>query len=95
MNIQGISSARNTQLETESVKSKVSSNATSSARPVSQDRTTLHSDSTSVQSLAATVLQSPEVRQDKVDSLRASVRGDEYQIDASRLADAISGSAGR
>jgi flagellar biosynthesis anti-sigma factor FlgM len=93
MNVEGVSSAR-TQLQSESVSPKVTTKPPST-QSVSQDRTTLHSGSSSVQSLASVALQSPEIRQDKVDSLRASVRGDEYQIDASRLADSISGSAGK
>jgi flagellar biosynthesis anti-sigma factor FlgM len=94
MNVEGVSSAR-TQLQPEHVTAQPTSSKPSSTATVSHDRTTLQSGSSSVQSLAATALQSPEIRQDRVASLRASVRGDEYQLDASRLAASISGSGGR
>jgi flagellar biosynthesis anti-sigma factor FlgM len=94
MNVEGVSSA-STQLQSESVTPKNTSPKPSSTQAVSQDRTTLQSGSTSVQSLAAAALQSPQIRQDQVDSLRESVRSGQYQSDSNRLAAAISGSGGR
>lgn len=94
MNVEGVSSA-STQLQSESVTPKTTSPKPSSIRAVSEDRTTLQSGSSSVQSLAAAALQSPQIRQDQVNALSESVRGNQYQVDANELAAAISGSGGR
>ena len=51
-----------------------------------EDRATFTSDSTSVNSLVSTALQFPEVRQDKVDSLRQAVSSGQYQLDPSKIA---------
>jgi len=53
------------------------------------DRTTFHSDSTSVQALTSQALNSPEIRQAKVDALTQSVKSGEYQVDANKTAGAI------
>jgi anti-sigma28 factor (negative regulator of flagellin synthesis) len=94
MNVEGVSSA-GTQLQSESDIPQVTSSKSAGSQSVSQDRATLQSGTSSVQSLAAAALQSPQVRQDQVDSLRESVQGNGYQIDTNRLAAAISGSGGR
>lgn len=49
----------------------------------SQDRVTL--------SLAAKVLQNPEIRQDKVDQVRHAISTGQYKVDAGKIADAILG----
>lgn len=56
---------------------------------VAQDRTTLHSDSMSVKSLTSQALSSPEVRQNKVDTIRQSVNSGSYQLNATATAGAI------
>ena len=53
------------------------------------DRTTFHSDSTSVQALTSQALNSPAIRQAKVDALTQSVTSGEYQVDATKTAGAI------
>jgi negative regulator of flagellin synthesis FlgM len=63
--------------------------ATGSGQIGSEDRTTLTSDSTSVGSLASTALQSPAIRQDKVDSLKAAVSSGQYQLDPGKIAASI------
>ena len=71
--------------ETSSQAANAKTRATSSG--VDQgDRTTLTSDSTSVSSLASTALSSPEVRQDKVDSLRQAIGSGQYQLDPVKIA---------
>lgn len=55
------------------------------------DRTTLTSDTTSRASLVSTALNSPEVRQGRVDSLRQAISNGEYQVDPSRVAAAMVG----
>jgi negative regulator of flagellin synthesis FlgM len=51
-----------------------------------EDRTTLTSDSTSLSSLVSIALGSPEVRQDKVDSLRQAVSSGTYELDPAETA---------
>jgi negative regulator of flagellin synthesis FlgM len=55
----------------------------------SEDRTTLSSDSTSADSLAGTALASPEIRQDKVDSLRQAVNSGQYKLDPEQIASSM------
>jgi flagellar biosynthesis anti-sigma factor FlgM len=54
-----------------------------------EDRTTLTSDSASVQSMVSTAMQSPDVRQDKVASLRQAVNSGTYQLDPQQIASSI------
>jgi negative regulator of flagellin synthesis FlgM len=53
------------------------------------DRTTLTSDSTSITSLVSTAMNSPEIRQDKVDSLRQAVNSGQYKLDPSAIASSM------
>jgi flagellar biosynthesis anti-sigma factor FlgM len=53
------------------------------------DRTTLTSDSATVQSLVRTAMNSPAVRQETVESLRQTVASGQYQLDPSAIADAM------
>lgn len=68
---------------------KVSSSGTAGVKVSTEDRTTFHSDSLSVQSLTSQAMQTPEVRQNKVDALSQSVKSGEYKADASNTASAI------
>lgn len=63
--------------------------ATQSATRATQDRTTFHSDSQSVQSLTSQALNFPEVRQDKVDALNQSISSGTYKLDATATASAM------
>jgi negative regulator of flagellin synthesis FlgM len=54
-----------------------------------EDRATLTSDSTSVNSLVSTALNFPEVRQDKVDSLRLAVSSGQYELDPAKIASSM------
>jgi flagellar biosynthesis anti-sigma factor FlgM len=63
--------------------------ATQSTTQATQDRTTFHSDSQSVQSLTSQALNFPEVRQDKVDALNQSVSSGTYKLDATATASAM------
>jgi flagellar biosynthesis anti-sigma factor FlgM len=69
--------------------------ATQSATRTTQDRTTFHSDSLSVQSLTSQALNSPEIRQDKVDTLSQSVSSGTYPLDSTEIAGAIIDSNGK
>jgi flagellar biosynthesis anti-sigma factor FlgM len=50
------------------------------------DRATLSSDSTSVSSLVSTAMSLPDIRQDKVASLRQAVTSGTYQLDPKKIA---------
>jgi negative regulator of flagellin synthesis FlgM len=54
-----------------------------------EDRTTLTSDSTSVSSLVSTAMNSPEIRQDKVDSLIKAISSGKYNLDPSESASSM------
>jgi len=54
-----------------------------------EDRTTFNSDSNSVQTLTNQALQSPAVRQDKIDALRQSISTGQYQADPAKIASGI------
>jgi flagellar biosynthesis anti-sigma factor FlgM len=51
-----------------------------------EDRATLTSVSTSLDSLVSTAMSSPEVRQGTVDSLRLSVSSGQYELDPAKIA---------
>jgi flagellar biosynthesis anti-sigma factor FlgM len=54
-----------------------------------EDRTTLTSDSATVQSLVSTAMNSPAVRHDAVQNLRQAVGSGQYQLDPAAIADAM------
>jgi flagellar biosynthesis anti-sigma factor FlgM len=83
-----------TQLATDRAKTQAPNDSPSVGSGSTEDRTTLHSDSSSVQALTSQALQSPEVRQDRVDQLRLAVQGGEYKPDATETASAILESEG-
>jgi flagellar biosynthesis anti-sigma factor FlgM len=61
-------------------------NASKSGQSDSEDRATLTSDSTSVGSLVSTALSSPELRQDKIDSLRQAIGSGQYDLAPGKIA---------
>jgi negative regulator of flagellin synthesis FlgM len=76
-------------VSSKSTKPSTTATSTTSTSTVSEDRTTLSSDSASVQSLVAKVLAFPSVRQDKIDALRQSINAGSYKIDADKVATAL------
>jgi flagellar biosynthesis anti-sigma factor FlgM len=54
-----------------------------------EDRATLSSDTASVGSLVSTAMNSPEVRQDKVDSLKQAVNNGQYDLNPAKIAASI------
>jgi flagellar biosynthesis anti-sigma factor FlgM len=54
-----------------------------------EDRISFHSDSLSVQSLTSQAMNTPSIRQDKVDALSQSVTSGTYKPEASKTADAM------
>jgi flagellar biosynthesis anti-sigma factor FlgM len=91
MKIDGINPAA-VQLPVDNVAARVSSSGTAPTKAAAQDWTSFHSDSTSVQSLTTQALNSPEIRQGTVDALRQAIGGGQYQLDATKIAVAISNS---
>ncbi len=78
------------QISNEQDTRQVSANGTAkSAYAAHEDRTTLTSGSASLASLVSAALQTPAVRQDKVDSLRHAVSNGEYKLDPGKIAGAI------
>jgi flagellar biosynthesis anti-sigma factor FlgM len=77
------------ELSTE-LSSQVSTPGTAQAgKAGTEDRATFTSDSVSVNSLVSTALRSPEIRQDKVDSLRLAVDSGQYELDPAKIASSM------
>ena len=93
MKIDGVSPVE-AQLPVDSGAVRVSTGGQASTPAVVQDRTSFQSDSNSVLALTSQALSSPEVRQGTVDALRQSVNSGQYQVDAAKIAAAISNSGG-
>lgn len=55
----------------------------------SEDRTTLTSGSTSVKSLVSMAMNTPEIRQETVDSLRQAIDSGQYQLDPAAIASSM------
>jgi negative regulator of flagellin synthesis FlgM len=89
MRIDLYNSAAN-ELSSEQTSQKVSSEkAAKSGLSQTEDRATLTSDSASVGSLVSTALSSPEVRQDKVDSLKQAISSGQYDLNPTKIATSI------
>ena len=81
-----LNSPANSPVSSETV-SRVNTSSTTSSQNTAEDRITFHS--TSIESLTNQALQSPEVRQTAVQSLRQSVSNGEYSVDPTKTASAI------
>ena len=57
--------------------------------PNVEDKTSLSSDRLNVSSLTTQAMDSPSVRQDRVEALRQQVQNGEYNLDANKIAQAI------
>ncbi len=55
----------------------------------SEDRTTFRSDSSSVRSLVAKAMSSPETRQEMVDQFKQAIHNGDYKLDPSAIAASI------
>ena len=78
------------QISGEQDAKQVSANGTTkSAYVAPEDRTTLTSGSASIQSMVSAALQTPPVREDKVNSLRQAVSSGEYKLDPNKIAGSI------
>ena len=84
-----VNSPAASQLSVDRGPKQVSNGSLAGTQRSTEDRTTLHTDSQSVQALTSQALNSPEIRQGKVDTLRQSVGSGEYQIDPAAIAGAM------
>ena len=84
-----VNSPAASQLSVDRGPKQVSNGSLAGTQNSTEDRTTLHTGSQSVQSLTSQALNSPEIRQDKVDALRQSISSGQYQLDASKIAGAM------
>jgi flagellar biosynthesis anti-sigma factor FlgM len=64
-------------------------NAAQAGQAGAEDHATFSTDTVSVNSLVSTALSSPEIRQDKVDSLRLSVNSGQYELDPAKIASSM------
>lgn len=74
---------------TETEKSNKSSVGAKARGQQVNDKTPLGEDSVSLSSLASQVLESPEVREDKVNSLRQAIESGTYSVDPRQIAEAM------
>jgi flagellar biosynthesis anti-sigma factor FlgM len=89
MRIDPISSAAIELSSEASLTQGAGNSAAKAGQPSGEDRATLTSGSVSTDSLVSQVLSSPEIRQDKVDSLRLAVESGQYDLDPAKTAAAI------
>ena len=68
---------------------KISGGSVTGAVGSTEDRTTFHTDTQSVQALASQAMQTPEVRTEKVAELSQAISSGQYQPDAGGTADGI------
>jgi flagellar biosynthesis anti-sigma factor FlgM len=86
MRIDNFNSSPN-ELSSELSSQSVSKQTGAQATPTgTEDRATLTSDSTSLNSLLSTAMSTPEVRQGTVDSLREAVNNGKYELDPNKIA---------
>ena len=77
------------QIAAEKDTKKVSSDSQVTSLGVSQDRTTLSSDTVAVSSLASQAMETPPIRQDRVDALRQAIEKGQYKLEPDKIADAM------
>lgn len=87
-----LSNATASQLSSElNSKPVTAQNVTRSGGVNREDHATLTSDSASVGSLVRTALNSPEIRQGRVDSLRQTISSGQYAINPASIASSMVG----
>jgi flagellar biosynthesis anti-sigma factor FlgM len=84
-----VNSLAASQLPTDRGAKPISNSSPAIIPGASGDTTTFSTDTASVQSLTRQALNSPAIRQDKVDALKQSVNSGEYKLDATKITDAI------
>lgn len=76
-------------LEGISAASTGNASSASKANPAAEENESFPEDTVTISTLTAKALQTPEVRQDKVDSLHQSVSSGQYQLDPYAIAAAM------
>jgi negative regulator of flagellin synthesis FlgM len=61
----------------------------SPSEPLGEDTATLSGDGANVQNLTTKALGFSEIRQDKVEALRAAIKNGDYKIEPSKIAEAM------
>ena len=85
-----LTNAAASQIAPEPSSSKAgAANVSTSGVAGGEDRTTFTSDTQSLSSLVNQAMNSPEVRQDKVESLRQAVSSGTYQLDPDAIAQSM------
>jgi negative regulator of flagellin synthesis FlgM len=64
-------------------------NAATSGLAGGEDRTTLTSTQQSLNALVSTAMSSPEIRQDRVDSLKQAIANGTYELDPEKIASSM------
>jgi negative regulator of flagellin synthesis FlgM len=77
------------QIASEKDAKKVSGENRALSQGISQDRTTLSSDTVAVSSLASQAMETAPIRQDRVDSLRQAIEQGQYKLEPDKIAEAI------
>ena len=68
---------------------QVAAGQSAKAQQATEDKATFSTDTIAVADLTAKAMQTPEVRQDKVDSFRQAIQNGTYKVDPSAVADAM------
>jgi negative regulator of flagellin synthesis FlgM len=83
----GLNQATASQIASESSPKQVNAeNVAASAPGAGGDRTTLTSTQQSLSDLVSTAMSSPEIRQDRVDSLKQAIGDGSYELDPDQIA---------
>jgi flagellar biosynthesis anti-sigma factor FlgM len=82
------------QMAVERAPKQVSNSGLTGTQGATEDRTTFSTDSAGIQALTAQALNSPQIRQDKVDALKQAVSNGSYPVNATNIASAIAENKG-
>jgi negative regulator of flagellin synthesis FlgM len=74
------------QITSESSPKQVNAGNVAGSGPAGGDRTTLTSTQQSLSELVSTAMSSPEIRQDRVDSLKEAISNGSYTLDPQKIA---------
>ena len=84
-----LNNAAANQIANESTPKQISGDKIRHAAGQVEDTATLSSDSVSISSLTTQAMQTPEIRQDKVDALRQAISSGNYKLDPEQIAGSI------
>lgn len=77
--------------QTEKAANSAQSQPVTTSNPQLEGQQSSQSDHVTLSSLSTQAMQSPEVRQDRVDALRQSISSGQYQVDSNAIASAMLG----